>query len=146
MIWSVKEHELELKRQDRTLWARLTENTIKVAMIEAISRDPVQPMIDEDILGMAFELVQWCMSYAESLMLESVSENEHEALVKKILKLIREGGTGGVQKTVLTRATLGLKSKDRDDILSTLVESGQVREEVLKQESRGRPTKLYRAA
>ena len=146
MVWSIKDLELDLKRSDRTIWARLTENTVKVAMIEAIARDPVAPVIDEQILTMAFELVQWCMSYAESLMDDSVAENEHEATLKRILKIIKDGGKSGVHKTAITRATLSVKGKDRDDMISTLVETGQVVEEVYKQQGKGRPTKVYRAA
>jgi len=146
MIWSIKDLELELKRSDRTIWARLTENTIKVAMIEAIALDPVAPVINESILAMSFELVQWCMSYAESLMADSVSENEHEASLKKILKLIKDGGKAGVNKTIITRSTLSLKIKDRDDMLATLIESGQVTEAVYKPAGKGRPSKVYKAA
>ncbi len=45
---------------------------------------------------------------------------------RQITEIIRKAGATGVTRSELTRASKWLKARDRDDILLTLVESGDV--------------------
>ena len=49
-----------------------------------------------------------------------------EAHLKRLRELIRAAGAKGITKSELTRGSQWLKSRDRDDIIQTLIESGDV--------------------
>ena len=55
-----------------------------------------------------------------------VADTETEAHLKRLREVIRTAGAKGITKSELTRGTQWLKSRDRDDIIQTLIESGDV--------------------
>lgn len=126
------------------LWVRMYEYVIKLAMIEAISRDPATPVVTEDIVIMSYKLVEWCITYAIGLMDADVAENETEARWKRMLRIVRDIGPGGIAKTGITNATKDLTTRERDDVLKSLIEGGHVVEtKVAPAGGRGRPSVIY---
>jgi hypothetical protein len=74
-----------------------------------------------------------------------VADSAQEGTVKRVLRLIAEAGSQGMSKNTLTRKTQWLRGAERKDVLSTLVESGQV--VIMEQvETGGRPATRYRRA
>jgi len=58
-----------------------------------------------------------------------------------VRSLIADAGAAGLTSTELTRKTQGMRKRDRDDHVRTLVESGQVVERLI--DTGGRPGKIY---
>jgi hypothetical protein len=55
-----------------------------------------------------------------------VADTETEAHLKRLREIVRAAGAKGITKSEITRASQWLKSRDRDEILLTLIESGDV--------------------
>ena len=49
-----------------------------------------------------------------------------EAHLKRLKEIIRASAAKGITKSEITRASQWLKSRDRDEILLTLIESGDI--------------------
>jgi hypothetical protein len=56
-----------------------------------------------------------------------VADSETEAHLKRVREIIRAAGKNGLTKSEITRASQWLKARDRNDILETLVESGDIK-------------------
>ena len=56
-----------------------------------------------------------------------VADTETEAHLKRVREVIRAAGSEGISKSEITRASQWLKARDRDDILATLVEGGDIK-------------------
>lgn len=109
-----------------SILARIAENAWKVAMIRAVAADPVAPVIRAVDAAWAIALVRHC---AEHTMLEverNVADNPVEANHKRVLGIIRAAGSSGLTKNDLVRRTQFLDKRQRDDVIGTLVESGQI--------------------
>ncbi|HMQ92668.1 MAG TPA: PriCT-2 domain-containing protein [Amaricoccus sp.] len=104
--------------------ARVSENAQKLALVAAVSRDPVAPAIT---LGDAEWAIGFVRSFARNTMRaveRHVADNEIERNHKRVLDIIRRAGPGGLTKTELTRKTQFLDRRTRDEQLVTLAEAG----------------------
>lgn len=142
---AVKEWQMDRSRADDALWVRYSEITVKLAMIEAIARDPISPTVTMEIFRMANDLARWSFNYTADLLQKEVSENETEASHKRVLNFIRKQGDAGASSTQLAKSLQGMKARDRNEILQTLLESGDISEEVITKEGPGRNRRVYRA-
>jgi hypothetical protein len=141
----LKEWQIECARRKDYLWVRFSEIALKIAMIEAIARNPVSPVVSFDILKMSAELARWSFNFTAELLHKEVAENDIEAAHKRILKLIRDSGNEGMSSTQLAKACQGLKARDRSEYLQTLLESGDIMEEVIKANGPGRDRRVYKS-
>ena len=140
----IKEWQLQQSRGNDALWVRFSEMVIKIGMIEAIARDPCAPVLTGEIFEMSYELTKWSFYYTADLLYREVAENDIEAAHKKVLNLIRNSGAEGMSGTQLAKSCQGMKARDRNEILQTLVESGDILEEVVKNPGAGRERRIYR--
>lgn len=123
--------------------ARIGENAAKLALIVAVGRDPVAPVIGFDDAVWAIDFVRHYARRTIEAVERHVADTEIEANVKRIKEMIRLAGAKGIAKSELTRASQWLRARDRDDILLTLIESGDV--ETGMRETRGRKAMVFRA-
>lgn len=136
--------QTEASRSKDYLWVRFSELALKIAMIEAIARNPETPVVTVEILKMAAALTQWSFNYTSELLFKEVAENDIEAAHKKIKRLIREAGDDGLSTTQIARGCQGMKARDRNEYLQTLIESGEVVEEIIKPNGPGRDRRVYK--
>ena len=141
---AIRDWQLKQCRGDEALWVRYSELALKVAMIEAIARDPRTPVMTLEIFKMGNEFVRWSFNYASDLLQREVSENEIQAQHKKILNFILRQGEAGASSTQLAKYCQGMKARDRNEILTTLMESGDITEEVIAPPAGGRHRKVYK--
>lgn len=127
----------ERGRSGRYVWTRCAELTIKLAMIEAISLDPVNPVIEAPVFDMAWRLVKWCLTFSEQLLSDEVAENETEANHKAVLRSIRSAGSTGIAKSEITKRHQSIKQRERDEILSALIEGGDIKVRIEKSDPKG---------
>jgi hypothetical protein len=106
--------------------ARIGEIALKLALIVAVGKDPVAPVIAIDDADWAIAFVRHYAQRAMEAVDRHVADTETEAHLKRLRELIRAAGAKGITKSELTRGSQWLKSRDRDDIIQTLIESGDV--------------------
>jgi hypothetical protein len=106
--------------------ARISENATRVALIRAVSFDPVRPVIRADDAEWAIQFVSTC---ADRTMVEidrHVADNDIERNHKRIMEIIRGAGPSGISKTKLTQDSRFLEARPRNEILATLTEAGMI--------------------
>lgn len=106
--------------------ARIGENALKLAMIVAVGRDPAHPEIDITAADSAIGFVQHYARRTIEAVQRHVADTEIEAHLKRLKEIIRNAGAKGITKSEITRASQWLKSRDRNEILETLIESGDI--------------------
>jgi hypothetical protein len=106
--------------------ARIGENALKLAMIVAVGRDPAHPEIDITAADWAIGFVQHYARRTIEAAQRHVADTEIEAHLKRLKEIIRAAGAKGITKSEVTRASQWLKSRDRNEILETLIESGDI--------------------
>ena len=106
--------------------ARIGENSLKLSLIVAVGRDPSQPMIDLSAAEWAIGFVRYFAARTMEAIERHVADTETEAHLKRLKEIIRAAGARGITKSEITRASQWLKARDRDEILLTLIESGDV--------------------
>ncbi len=106
--------------------ARIAENAAKVALVVAVGRDAARPVIRLEDALWAIDFVQYFAQRTIDAVERHVADSETEAHLKRVREIIRKAGAAGITKSELTRASQWLRARDRDDILLTLVESGDV--------------------
>ncbi|UYP69685.1 YfjI family protein [Thalassobacter stenotrophicus] len=106
--------------------ARIGENALKLALIVAVGRDSTNPAIDLSAADWAIDFVRHYARQTMEAVERHVADTETEAHLKRLKEIIRAAGAKGIAKSEITRASQWLKSRDRDEILLTLIESGDV--------------------
>jgi hypothetical protein len=122
--------------------ARVWENAAKVALIKAVSANPVDPIIRGEDAVWARELVEHC---AATLLVQAerhLANNDMERYHKQMLEFVREAGKGGIRHNDLTRKCQFIDPKLRREIIASLVEGEQIRSETVR--NGGRSGTLYR--
>jgi hypothetical protein len=71
-----------------------------------------------------------------------VADTETEAHLKRIREIIRAADSDGITKSEITRVSQWLKARDRDEILLTLIESGDITTAM--RDTGGRKAMVYR--
>ena len=122
--------------------ARIGENALKLALIVAVGRDPVQPEIEITAADWAINFVRHYAQRTMEAVERHVADTETEAHLKRLKEIIRGSGAKGITKSEITRASQWLKSRDRDEILLTLIESGDITTGM--REAGGRRAMVYR--
>ena len=106
--------------------ARIGENALKLAMIVAVGREPAKPEIDLTASDWAIDFVRHYAQRTMAAVERHVADTETEAYLKRLKEIIRAAGSEGITKSEVTRASQWLKSRDRNEILETLIESGDI--------------------
>ena len=106
--------------------ARIGENALKLALIVAVGRDPARPEIDITAADWAIDFVRYYAQRTMAAVERHVADTETEAHLKRLKEIIRAAGSKGITKSEITRASQWLKSRDRNEILETLIESGDI--------------------
>ncbi|MGR3732189.1 PriCT-2 domain-containing protein [Limimaricola soesokkakensis] len=106
--------------------ARIGENALKLALIVAVGRNPAQPEIDLSATEWSIGFVRHYARRTMEAVERHVADTETEAHLKRLKEIIRAAGAKGITKSEVTRASQWLKARDRDEILLTLIESGDI--------------------
>lgn len=125
--------------------ARLAENAAKIALIKAITENPDQPCISTSDLDWGMLVARTSVETLMRAVKDRVADNDYEALVKRVHRVIAEAGSAGVDGNTLSRATQFVDRRRRADIIAHLEEAGMVTVmEMGKGDGeRGRPKRVY---
>ena len=133
---------LEQLRQSRgtgysSILARIEENASKLALIRAVSRDPVDPQIEGQDAEWGIMLSRHCAELTIREASARVSENTVESHHKRALQILADAGEEGMPRSEFTRRTQFMDHRQREGVLHTLVEAKLV--ESIFRPSKGRP-------
>ena len=121
-----------------SILARMEENATKLALIRAVSRDPIDPVITEEDATWGVMLSRHCAELTIRESAARVSENPIEMVHKRALKILTDAGKAGMSKSEFTRRTQFMDHRQRDGVLRTLSEAKQIESVIF--QNRGRPT------
>jgi Bifunctional DNA primase/polymerase, N-terminal/Primase C terminal 2 (PriCT-2)/Protein of unknown function (DUF3987) len=122
--------------------ARVWENAAKVALIKAVSADPIAPTIRGEDAQWAREVVEHCVATLLIQAERHLANNETERCSKRIVELVRAAGHGGLRQRDLTRKLQFIEPKLRRELIADLVESEQL--VAVSSGVSGRPATTYR--
>lgn len=105
---------------------RIAENTMKLALILAVSRDWKTPHIGAEDFLMAKEIITWSASILLSQIGEHMAENKQERYSKKLEAVIKGFGKAGGTKSDITYKTRFLSARERNEMLEELTHAGIV--------------------
>ena len=106
--------------------ARIAENAAKVALIRAISLDPVAPLIRAGDAEWAISFVQGCADWTMGEVERRIADNDIERNHKRLQEIVRAAGPTGITKNDLIRRSQFLDKRQRDEIIAALVEAGLI--------------------
>lgn len=142
----LSDDQLEWQRQARgqssnAIIARIWEHAAKVALVRAVSLNPAQPIVTGPVAAWAVVLVDHCVKGLLTEANKHVSDNETEAKHKRVLEVIRRAGS--LTRNELARRTQFLNRRERDEIVASLVEGGQVAAAAERKDGQNKPTAIY---
>lgn len=104
-----------------SIWSRAAEHANKLALCAHENGE-----ISEEVMKWGIEVAKFCAEKMTREVAENISDNEHEANVKKVLAVIRRFPRG-IVRGELSKKTPWLRDhRHRKDILDFLQESGQI--------------------
>jgi hypothetical protein len=130
-----------------TVYARVAEQTLKLALVYAVGCEPARPVITVASLEWAAAVVACSTAALFAAMEDRIADNEQQANYLWTLRTIREAGSHGITMTALKRAINGRFDQRRTtDILGQLFDAGQVsRPFIGSGPSGGRPAERIKA-
>lgn len=106
--------------------ARIGENAAKVALILAVSTDPVAPVIRGFDAQWAIRFVGSSADRAMGEIDRHVADNDIERNHKRLLEIVRSAGATGLTKSDLIRRSQFLDRRQRDEVIAALVEASLI--------------------
>ena len=103
------------------IYGKAVENARRIAMIIAIGKNEIDPIISGEDMRYAVALVKYTIMTAVSAIEDNVAENETERSKKRVLKTIREAKDAGITRGQLSRKTQFLNQDQRDKIIDDLL-------------------------
>ncbi|WP_428484606.1 DUF3987 domain-containing protein [Rhodopila sp.] len=131
----------------KELVGKWEEHAIKLAMIRAISRDPLSPVMDAKCVEWGWRVAEHCISTINGMAYRHIADNQQEADHKMVRNIISEAGSDGIMKRDVIRRTSRLDVKRREMIITSLIDGGEVMpEKIAPGAAGGRPGFRYKIA
>lgn len=108
------------------LWSRAMEHSLKVALIIACGCEYSTPIIGQQVAEWSVKLVEYLVGQLVETVKNSVAGSDHHRDLLAVLRVIRAAGPKGVSRSNLCRSTQKLRRNQRDEILSQLLEQGDI--------------------
>ena len=129
-----------------SLYGRTCEQVQKLALIKAVAANPHRPQLRLCDLEWGAGVYQLVVQRMATAVEQNISDNDYEASLKKMAKVIRDATDAdprGASMSDVTRRCQSIDGKRRRDIIESLMEGGEV-EMFLGENSGGRIPRFYR--
>lgn len=147
---AMREEQIDMLRRHQGthltgIIARLAENAAKLALIKAITDHPAKPNITTADLDWGMGIARRSVQTLMQAVRERVADNEYEATVKKVHKVIADAGSAGIDGNELSRQTQTIDRRRRVEVVAHLEEAGMIRimEMPRAKGARGRAKRIY---
>jgi hypothetical protein len=136
--------EIRIKSKSVELYGRTSETAVRLAMIYAISLDPINPILDDEAFDWGKEFALWCTNTIINQARNNVSDSLYDKTVKDILGHIKKAGRNGITKTTLSSKAAKYTRKERNDAIDDLIERMIIKDEsVIPITGKGAPQHTY---
>ena len=135
------EREVVGDQMGMALWARAAEKVRRLALIYACSQRQERPEISEPGVAWAWRLVAHQTRRMLAMATVHVYESEFDQRQKQALQAVRAKG-GTISQRDLTKVLRALPTRERDEVISNLVQTGQL--DLVVEQTSGRPRSCYR--
>ena len=115
------------------LWSRAEEQAEKLALLYAVSRDPENPLIDEEAARWGCRFSEWFTRKRIRLANEWVAVSDFNAKQKEALRYVKKHGP--VTQTQIRHRFWYWSKKEREDVLDSLLSGGKLQMEKRKEGS-----------
>ncbi len=106
---------------------RVVENSMRIALISAVGRDPENPVIDMDDWDIGHSIARWSAETAISGVKSYVADNQVEKNYNRVERKIKKAGKKGIVKGALKNQLRSILNRDIEDILNRLFEADCIR-------------------
>lgn len=127
----------------RAIYARTAENAAKLALVAAVSRNPDAPVIGPEEFRWGREFALWSSNRLVAEVGRRVADSQAERDTKRVAEIVRSAGKVGIARSALVNRTFFLRAREREEVLSTLLQAGMIVEQ-REPSSGGRPLTTYR--
>lgn len=123
---------------------RTAEQTLKIATVRAIGRNPAKPVVELEDVEYGYSIVQRSIDMIDEGVRKHMSSSEFETLHKTILGFIEAAGIDGIPFSVLRRkkGIAAAKNQDYEGAIKFLVGTDQI-DSKLSSSKGGRPGVRY---
>lgn len=123
---------------------RTAEQTLKIATVRAIGREPSNPVVEIDDIEFGYAIVQRSIDMIDDGVRKHMSSSEFETLHKQILGHIESAGEDGISFSILRRkkGVAAAKNQEYDGAIKYLMSTDQI-ESKTNATKGGRPSVRY---
>lgn len=126
-----------------SILARIEENATKLALIRAVSRDAIDPEIQEFDARWGILLSRHCADQTIREATLRVAENFIESNHKRAFLILKGAGSEGMTRRDFTRRTQFMDHRQREGVLKTLADADLITLEM--RQAKGRPAQWLTA-
>lgn len=112
--------------QERSIYSRVKENAIKLALIHAVARNQSNPEIEWEDYNYGSSIALYCANIVMAKLDTDVSSNPIEAQTKLMIKKIGETKWKGITASELFKSFFSLKHRDRQEMIIGLLEMREI--------------------
>lgn len=123
---AVRERQRSEESRGTQIWGRCYENARKLALIHQCSLDYQATEISEASASWGCRLAMHLTTRIDQLAQEHVSDGEFDALAKKLLRFVRDGGEGGRTRTEVCRHMRAQTNRQIDELVQKLVSTEEI--------------------
>jgi hypothetical protein len=105
---------------------RVAENAVKIALVSAIGREPLAPVVTMDDFERAHLLARWSACEMVRNIGSHIADNQVERDVNEVERRILKSGPDGILKGRLKDQVRAIRKREFDDIVASLEESGRI--------------------
>ena len=124
---------------------RVAENAIKIALISAVGRDPVSPVIEAKDFDIGHAIARWSANTMITNIASHIADNQLERDVNDVERFVRQAGEKGRVWRELQRRFRRIRKRDLQEIIEGLEEEGSIRVHVERGQRGGHPLKTLLA-
>lgn len=105
---------------------RFVENTIRIALVSAVGRNPAEPVIDEGDVDVGHAVAWWSASVMIRNIATHVADNQIERDVNDVERAIKAAGPQGISRGVLNDRLRRIRKREIAEIVELLLEAGTI--------------------
>lgn len=109
-----------------SVYSRVAENAIKLALTYAVSVNYENPIIDEYAFSWGRDISLWCANNLIEQFNAFVADSDHGKIIKKFLRIIKESGSNGISGRDLSRKVQEVRAQERDEIMKKLLDNAEI--------------------
>lgn len=135
------------KKQFSSIYNRVAENAMKLAMIYATAKDYKRPEMSIEAINWGASLAIWSAETVVEQIQRCVADDESEKLSKQIIAIIEDAGPEGIAPSILVRKKgLGKNRFAWTGIMDQIKDSGAIFLRTKKPDGAGKPSVRWVAA